>query len=51
LGLVTIAIEFDSCRRDPRDMGLSIFQLRFFGYHPYAHNLADVDFAIVEQEA
>jgi galactose-1-phosphate uridylyltransferase len=23
------------CRRDLRDIGLSIYQLRFFGYHPY----------------
>ena len=30
------------CRRDPRDVGLSIFQRRFFGYHPYAHDLADL---------
>ena len=30
------------CERDPRDVGLSIFQLRFFGYHPYAHNLSDL---------
>ena len=28
------------CRRDLRDIGLSIFQLRFFGNHPYAHELA-----------
>ena len=27
------------CERDLRDVGLSIFQLRFFGYHPYAHDL------------
>ena len=30
------------CRRDPRDIGLSIYQLRFFGYHPYAHDLGDL---------
>jgi hypothetical protein len=30
------------CKRDPRDIGLSIFQLRFFGYHPYAHDLGDL---------
>ena len=34
------------CRRDPRDIGLSIFQHRFFGYHPYAHNLADLGWYI-----
>ena len=38
------------CRRDPRDIGLSIFQLRFFGYHPYAHDLADLGFYIAEHE-
>jgi predicted Zn-dependent protease len=30
------------CTRDPRDIALSIFQRRFFGYHPYAHDLADL---------
>jgi hypothetical protein len=34
------------CTRDPRDIGLSIYQLRFFGYHPYAHGLADLGWAI-----
>jgi hypothetical protein len=38
------------CRRDPRDIGLSIFQLRFFGYHPYAHDLADLGWYIGEHE-
>ena len=38
------------CRRDPRDTGLSIFQHRFFGYHPYAHDLADLGWAIGEHE-
>jgi len=38
------------CRRDPRDIGLSIFQHRFFGYHPYAHDLADLGWAIGEHE-
>ena len=27
------------CVRDPRDIGLSIFTFRFYGYHPYAHDL------------
>jgi Flp pilus assembly protein TadD len=36
------------CQRDPRDIGLSIFQLRFFGYHPYAHDLADLGWYIAE---
>jgi Flp pilus assembly protein TadD len=34
------------CIRDPRDIGLSIFQFRFFGYHPYAHDLADLGWYI-----
>lgn len=38
------------CRRDPRDIGLSIFQLRFFGYHPYAHDLADLGWYIAAHE-
>jgi tetratricopeptide (TPR) repeat protein len=38
------------CRRDPRDVGLSIFQLRFFGYHPYAHDLADLGWYIGQHE-
>lgn len=38
------------CSRDPRDVGLSIYQLRFFGYHPYAHDLSDLGFYIAEHE-
>lgn len=38
------------CRRDPRDIGLSIFQHRFFGYHPYAHDLADLGWYISKHE-
>jgi Flp pilus assembly protein TadD len=38
------------CTRDPRDIALSIFQLRFFGYHPYAHDLADLAWYIAEHE-
>jgi tetratricopeptide (TPR) repeat protein len=34
------------CERDPRDIGLSIFQHPFFGYHPYAHDLADLGWFI-----
>jgi tetratricopeptide (TPR) repeat protein len=36
------------CCRDPRDTGLSIFQHRFLGYHPYAHDLADLGWYIGE---
>ncbi|WP_048863368.1 sulfotransferase family protein, partial [Acidisphaera rubrifaciens] len=39
---------FIHCTRDPRDIGLSIFQHRFFGYHPYAHDLGDLGHAIAE---
>jgi len=38
------------CRRDPRDVGLSIFQIRFFGYHPYAHDLGDLGWTIGQHE-
>lgn len=36
------------CQRDPRDIGLSIFTFRFFGYHPYAHDLGDLGWYIAE---
>jgi tetratricopeptide (TPR) repeat protein len=36
--------KFILTRRDLRDTGLSIFEHRFFGYHPYAHDLADLGF-------
>ena len=38
------------CVRDPRDIGLSIFTFRFHGHHPYAHDLADLGWTIVQQE-
>ena len=38
------------CRRDLRDVGLSIYQLRFFGYHPYAHDLGDLGWYMSEHE-
>ena len=50
LALLLPGARFIHCRRDPRDIGLSIFQLRFFGYHPYAHDLADLGFAIAAHE-
>ncbi len=55
LYLGTIATLFPNakiifCRRDLRDIGLSIFQLRFFGYHPYAHDLADLGWYMAEHE-
>jgi Tfp pilus assembly protein PilF len=37
------------CVRDPRDIGFSIFTFRFHGEHGYAHDLADLGWAIGEQ--
>ena len=37
---------FICCDRDPRDVGLSIFQHRFLGAHAYAHDLADLGWFI-----
>jgi predicted Zn-dependent protease len=34
------------CVRDPADIGLSIYQHRFFGHHPYAHDLGDLGWTI-----
>ncbi|HEX5326420.1 MAG TPA: sulfotransferase, partial [Acetobacteraceae bacterium] len=50
LALLLPGARFIHCRRDPRDIGLSIFQLRFFGYHPYAQNLGDLGFEIGQHE-
>ncbi len=38
------------CTRDLRDVGASIFQHRFIGYHPYAHDLADLGWYIAKQQ-
>jgi tetratricopeptide (TPR) repeat protein len=38
-----------SCLRDPRDIGMSIFTFRFYGVHPYAHNLSDLGWYIGQQ--
>jgi tetratricopeptide (TPR) repeat protein len=38
-----------ACDRDPRDIGLSIFTYRFYGMHPYAHDLADLGWYIAQQ--
>jgi len=35
-----------NCVRDPRDIGLSIWTYRFYGQHPYAHDLADLGWTI-----
>jgi len=34
------------CARDPRDIGFSVFTFRFYGHHPYAHDLADLGWYI-----
>ena len=38
------------CTRDLRDVGASIFQHRFIGYHPYAHDLADLGWYIAKHQ-
>ena len=49
LGLAALmlpAARIIACERDPRDIGFSIFTFRFYGYHPYAHDLADLGWYI-----
>jgi tetratricopeptide (TPR) repeat protein len=49
LGLIALlfpAAKIIACARDPRDIGLSIFTYRFYGAHPYAHDLADLGWMI-----
>ena len=51
LGLVALMLpgaRVIYCARDPRDIGLSIFTYRFFGYHPYAHDLGDLGWYIAQ---
>jgi hypothetical protein len=38
------------CRRDPRDIGLSIFTFRFHGAHGYAHDLGDLGWYIGQHD-
>ena len=38
------------CTRDLRDVGASIFQHRFIGHHPYAHDLADLGWYIARHQ-
>ncbi len=52
LGLVALMLpgaRIIHCERDPRDIGLSIFTHRFYGAHPYAHDLADLGWYIGQQ--
>lgn len=50
IGLLFPGAKIIHCRRDPRDIGLSIFTFRFHGQHGYAHDLADLGWMIAEQE-
>jgi len=52
LGLVALMLpraRIIYCERDPRDTGLSIFTHRFYGAHPYAHDLSDLGWYIAQQ--
>lgn len=49
-GLLLPGAKIIHCRRDPRDIGLSIFTRRFQGVHPYAHDLADLGWMIAQTE-
>jgi Flp pilus assembly protein TadD len=49
-GLMLPGARIIHCRRDPRDIGLSIFTFRFHGSHGYAHDLADLGWTIAQQE-
>jgi tetratricopeptide (TPR) repeat protein len=49
-GLLLPGAKIIHCRRDPRDIGLSIFTRRFLGVHPYAHDLADLGWMIAQTE-
>jgi tetratricopeptide (TPR) repeat protein len=53
LGLVALMLpgaRIIHCVRDPRDIGLSIFAFRFYGHHPYAHDLADLGWYIAQHD-
>ena len=53
LGLIALLLpgaRIIHCVRDPRDVGLSIFTFRFFGYHPYAHDLSDLGWYIGQHD-
>jgi len=50
IGLMLPGTRIIHCVRDPRDIGLSIFTFRFYGHHPYAHDLADLGWYIGEHD-
>ncbi|MGH7212543.1 MAG: sulfotransferase family protein, partial [Acetobacteraceae bacterium] len=49
VGLLLPGAKIIHCVRDPRDIGLSIFTFRFYGEHPYAHDLTDLGWYIAQQ--
>ena len=50
IGLMLPGAKIIHCVRDPRDIGFSIYTFRFYGYHPYAHDLADLGWYIGEHD-
>ena len=50
VGLILPGARIIHCVRDPRDVGLSIFTFRFYGAHPYAHDLGDLGWYIRQQD-
>lgn len=48
-GLMLPGAKIIHCVRDPRDIGLSIFTLRFNGLHDYAHELGNLGWTIAQQ--
>jgi tetratricopeptide (TPR) repeat protein len=49
VGMMLPGARVIACERDPRDIGFSIFTFRFYGLHPYAHDLADLGWYIAQQ--
>jgi tetratricopeptide (TPR) repeat protein len=49
VGLMLPGARIIHCVRDPRDIGLSIWTFRFYGEHPYAHDLGDLGFTIAQR--
>ena len=50
VGMMLPGARVIACERDPRDIGLSIYTYRFYGSHPYAHDLADLGWYIGQQQ-
>ena len=50
VGLMLPRARIIHCVRDPRDIGLSIFTFRFYGHHPYAHDLGDLGWYIAQHD-